>query len=64
LTSQSGPSTFDAMPALSVSQINNGQTATLSMTVPANTPSGGQSVGCVWSEAQGWRVYCVELQVM
>jgi hypothetical protein len=60
---QTGPSTFDATPVLSVSQINNGQKATLSMTVPANTPSGGDSVNCIWSEAQGWRVYCMEIQV-
>ena len=61
---QAGPSTFDAMATLSVTQISNGQTATLSMTVPANTPSGADSVSCVWSEAQGWRVYCVEIQVI
>jgi len=60
---QTGPSTFDAMAALSVSEINNGQTAALSMTVPANTPSGGDSVNCVWVEAQGWRVYCLEIQI-
>jgi hypothetical protein len=60
---QSGPSTFDATPVLSVSQINNGQTATLSMTVPGGTPSGGDSVNCVWVTAQGWRAYCVEIQV-
>ena len=60
---QTGPSTFDAAPVLSVSQINNGQTGTLSLTVPGGTPSGGDSVNCVWVEAQGWRVYCVEIQV-
>jgi hypothetical protein len=60
---QTGPSTFDALATLSVSQINNGQTATLAMTVPANTPSGGDSVNCVWVEAQGWRVYCLEILV-
>jgi hypothetical protein len=60
---QSGPSTFDATPVLSVSQINNGQTATLSMTVPGGTPSGGDSVNCVWVTAQGWRAYCVEVVV-
>jgi hypothetical protein len=48
---------------LSVSQINNGQTATLLVTVPANTPSGADSVNCVWVEAQGWRVYCAEVLV-
>lgn len=60
---QGGSSTFDPAATISASQINNGQKVTLSMTVPANTPSGGEAVTCIWSEAIGWRAYCVKLQV-